>query len=144
VNVLAPTARSLVLTGDDSYRLVLELVEPRYVYVFEQRPTGTLALLYPNQAYSAVPNPVLPGQVTYLPAEPNGFFHEGEAGRFRLYVVAAEQSAPELETLYARYARQGTRLVRRTRLARLQEQLDAQSSRLTEGVSGYRLEFEVR
>jgi hypothetical protein len=144
VDVLAPGARPIVLTADDSYRLLLESVAARYVYVYQQAPTGALSLLYPNEAYSPKQNPMLAAETAYLPAAPSGFYLEGEVGRFRLYIVAAEEPASELETLYARYSARGIRFDRDKRLALLEDRLETLAGGLIEGTTGWVFEFEVR
>ena len=58
VDVLAPSAQTVVLTADDSYRLLFEPEAARYVYVYQQAPTGALSLLYPNEVYSPKQNPM--------------------------------------------------------------------------------------
>jgi hypothetical protein len=142
-DVLAPPRTTTVLTSADSYRLVLELAAPRQVYVYQQVPAGALALLYPNEAYGPVERPVPAAETVYLPAEPNGLYLDEVEGQIRLYVVAAEEPVPALETL-VRYSQRGIRLGRRKSLARLQEKLDAIAAGQVEGASGWVFEFEVR
>jgi len=144
VDVLASQASRIRPVADDSYRLVLQPAADQYVYVYQQSPGGTLVALYPNQGYSPAQNPAFGGETFYLPAEPNGFYLEGEEGSVRLYVVAAKEPIPELETLYERYSGPGIRLGRQKSLALLLERLDALVGGQVEGASGWTFEFEVR
>jgi hypothetical protein len=144
IDLLAQHLPRVVLTAEDSYRLVLEPAADRHVYVYQRSPSGTLVALYPNEAHSPARNPVHAGGTVYLPAEPNGFYLEKEEGVVRLYVVAAEEPVPELEALYDRYSRPGLRLGRQRNLDLLLERLDALASGQIAGASGWTFEFEVR
>jgi hypothetical protein len=143
VDVMAAYTRPLVLAAEESYRLVLESAEARYVYVYQQTPAGALVSLYPNAEYSPATNPIPAAERVYLPVEPNGFYLEDAAGVSRLYVVAAEEPLPELESLYARYRRRIC-FDRGKRLELLRQRLDVIVSGQEEGVCGWTLEFEVR
>jgi hypothetical protein len=144
VNVLTLYARPVVLTAEDSYRLVLEPAAVQYVYVYQQTPAGMLVQLYPNEAYSPRQNPMQAEKKVYLPGEPNGFYLEGQEGASRLYVVAARASVSELESLYAQYSQRGIWLGRRKSLATVQELLDVIVEGQMDGVSGWTFAFEVR
>jgi hypothetical protein len=106
IDLLNPPEQSPVLTPADNYRLVLEPVEERYVHVYQVTSSGSLVQLFPNPAYSAVPNPLLPGQLTMLPAEPNWLYLDGSPGEERLYVVASSQPLQDLDALYAQYTQE--------------------------------------
>jgi hypothetical protein len=106
VDLLSPPEEILVLTPADDYRLVLEPVEGRHVYVYQLTSSGSLVQLFPNPAYSAAPNPLPPGQLTLLPAEPNWLYLDGSPGEERLYVVASPQPLQDLDDLYAQYTQQ--------------------------------------
>jgi hypothetical protein len=69
---------------------------------------------------------------------------EGQEGRVRLYIVAADRPVSELESLYAQYSQRGIRFGRRKRLRILQEQLEGIVEGRMDGVSGWTFEFEVR
>ena len=81
-------------------------VEEAHVYVYQYTSSGSLVKLFPNPAYSAVPNPLLPGQSTVLPSEPNWLYLDGVPGEERLYIVASPRPLPKLDDLYARYTRE--------------------------------------
>jgi hypothetical protein len=106
VDLLNPPEELLALTPADNYRLALELTEEQHVYVYQLTSSGSLVQIFPNRAYSAVPNPLLPGQVDMLPAEPNWLYLDGIPGKERLYVVASPQPLGDLDDLYARYGQE--------------------------------------
>ncbi len=106
VDLLNPPEEILVLTPADDYRLVLEPVEECHVYVYQMTSSGSLVQLFPNPAYSAVQNPLLPGQLTLLPAEPNWLYLDGSSGEERLYVAASPRPLPALDDLYAQYTQE--------------------------------------
>jgi hypothetical protein len=105
IDLLNPPEEILVLTPADNYRLVMEAVEERNVYVYQLTSSGSLVQLFPNPAYSTATNPFLAGQPTMVPAEPNWLYLDGVAGEERLYVVAAPQPLQDLDDLYAEYSR---------------------------------------
>lgn len=141
VDLLAPQPSSVVLTADDSYRLVLAPVTDRYVYVYQQLPGGAIVSLYPNAVYSPVQNPMRADRPVYLPTEPNGFYLKEEEGSVRLYVVAAEEPVPELGTWYGQ---PGFRLWRRKSPVLVRERLEALVGGQTAGAAAWTFEFEVR
>jgi hypothetical protein len=106
VDLLNPPEETLALTVADNYRIVLEPVEERHVYVYQLTSSASLVQLFPNPAYSAGPNPLVPGQLTTLPAEPNWLYLDGAAGEERLYVVASPQPLQDLDDLYTQYSQQ--------------------------------------
>jgi hypothetical protein len=105
VDLLNPPDEILALTSADDYRLVLEPAEESYAYVYQLTSSGNLVQLFPNPAYSAVPNPLLPGQPTMLPAEPNWLYLDGVPGKERLYLVTSSQPLQDLKDLYTRYSK---------------------------------------
>jgi hypothetical protein len=144
VDLLASKQPRVKLTADDSYRLVLEMMADRHVYVYQRAPRGEIELLYPNAGYSLVENPIRAADTVYLPDVPNGFYVESREGLYRLYVVAAEGAMSELETLNLRSSRPGIQLGRRKRAMLLVERLDALVGGQIEGARGWAVEFEFR
>jgi hypothetical protein len=144
VDLLTPKLSTVRLTSEASYRLRIELEEARHVYVYQEALNGSLALLFPNQVYSPKRNPTPAGGVIYLPAEPHGFYVEGETGSLWLIIVVAEEPMPELLTLYERYSRPGISLSRSRSLALLGQRLDALTNEETEKARGWRVGLEAR
>ena len=116
VDLLNPPEETVVLTPADNYRLALELLEERHVYAFQYTSSGSLVQLFPNPVYSAADNPLLPGEVTRIPAEPNWLYLDGSPGEERLYVLAAAQPLRELEKSYAKYVKETDEAVKGERL----------------------------
>jgi hypothetical protein len=104
VDLLNPPGEPPILTPADNYRLVLEPVEERHVHVYQLTSFGSLVRIFPNPAYSKVPNPLPAGQLTMLPAEPNWLYLDGPPGQERLYVVASPRPLQALDDLYAQYS----------------------------------------
>jgi hypothetical protein len=112
VDLLAPRPPSIVLTSEDSYRLLLEPAVEGHVYVFQRLPSGGLAQLFPAEVRSVIQNPLQAARKVYLPAPPRGFYVEGEQGQGVLYIVFADAPLADLETLSERASR-GSLLGRR-------------------------------
>lgn len=103
VDLLNPPGELPALTPADNYRLILEPVQERHVHVYQLTSSGSLVQIFPNPAYSPVPNPLGAGQLTTLPAEPNWLYLDGKPGEERMWVVASPQPLRELDDLYAQY-----------------------------------------
>jgi hypothetical protein len=103
IDLQAPWDETLALTSADNYRLLLEPIGDRYVYVFQLTSTGVLVELFPNETYSSAQNPLRQGQTYYLPPEPNWFYLGQDEGEERLYVIASAQPMQGLEDLYTQY-----------------------------------------
>jgi hypothetical protein len=127
VDLLSPPAETLVLTAADNYRLVLEPAEERHVYVYQLASSDSLVQLFPNPAYSAEPNPLPPGQLTVLPAEPNWLYLEGVGGENRLYVVACSRPLQDLDDLCAQYGQDPDAASRRAVLSDLLDMIQTVS-----------------
>ena len=123
VDLLNPPAETVVLTPADNYRLALEPLEERHVYAYQYTSSGSLVQVFPNPAYNAAENPLLPGEVTRIPAEPNWLYLDGAPGEERLYVLAAAQPLRELEKIYAEYVKETDEAVKREHLLVFFDQL---------------------
>lgn len=123
VDLQVPQEEVVRLTPADNYRLLLEPLEARHVYVFQETAAGILARLFPNEGYTTLQNPLAAGQAAYLPAEPNWFYLGEEKGEERLYVVASAQPMQELEAQYARYSQAEDEVEKQALLASLLETL---------------------
>ena len=113
VDLLDPPEETVVLTQADNYRLSLELVEERHVYVYQYTTSGSLVRLFPNPAYSTAENPLPPGQLTRIPVEPNWLYLDGSSGEERLYVIAAAQPLRKLEDIYTEYTKETDEAIKR-------------------------------
>ena len=116
IDLQSPPEETMVLTPADNYRLALELVDERHVYVYQSTSSGSLVQIFPNPAYSAAENPLLPGQLTSLPDEPNWLYLDGVPGEEQLYVLAAPEPLRRLDTLYAKYTQETDETIKREHL----------------------------
>lgn len=124
VDLLNPPEETVTLTPADNYRLTLEPGEERYVYAYQLTSSGSLVQLFPDPAYSAVANPLAPGQLTRVPAEPNWLYLGGAPGEEQLYVIASPQPFQELDDLYAQYTQEPDEASKREILPDLLHMLD--------------------
>ncbi|MGD8626393.1 MAG: DUF4384 domain-containing protein [Anaerolineae bacterium] len=144
VDLLNPPREPLVLTPADNYRLLLEPVEAQHVYVYQRTAAGNLVQLFPNPAYSPVPNPIPPGQLTVLPAEPNWLYLDGVPGEERLYLVASPQPLHDLDDLYTRYRQAPDAAGKAELLSELLGMLDSLVETQPDGAGAVEFAFQHR
>jgi hypothetical protein len=125
IDLQIPQEEVVTLTPADNYRLFLEPVEDRYVYVFQLTPSDILMRLFPEEVYSAVQNPLQARSQYYLPSEPNWFYLGGGVGEERLYVVASPRLLQGLEDAYIRYTQIGDESQKQELLAELLNRLES-------------------
>jgi len=142
VNLQALPDERIALTAADNYRLLLEPSADWTVYVFQLTSSNILVKFFPNEAYSAVRNPLRQGQTYYLPSGPNWFYLGQEEGQESLYVIASAEPMPDLEDLYARYSQADDESREQELLSSLLERLDAVREVDGEGMAGWVLVFD--
>jgi hypothetical protein len=103
LDIRAPQDETITLSSEDNYRLVLELAQERYVYVYLIGDDQSLIRLFPNPEYQPAQNPLQSGKTYIFPAPPNWFFVQEAGGEATLYVIASDQPQPEWDDLYTRY-----------------------------------------
>jgi hypothetical protein len=72
---------TISLSSDDNYRLILQLPQERYVYVYQVKDQKQLVRLFPNAEYYPAQNPLQAGKRITIPLPPNWFYVGKEAGR---------------------------------------------------------------
>jgi hypothetical protein len=131
VDMLAGSTAEMHLTSEQNYRIYFEADADTYAYVFQVTTTGKIIQLFPNEAYSALDNPVRKGGMVYAPAEPNWFYLSADVpadaleGENRIYVIASSEALRELEDLYSRYSQVEESAEREGLQAKLIQTLDA-------------------
>jgi hypothetical protein len=123
-----PQEEKITLTSDDNYRLVMQTVGERHVYVYQLDSCGELMKLFPNNIYTIVQNPLQQEQRYYLPSDPNWFHLGEEKGEERIYVVASPQPIPKLDELYAQYDKTANEPGRQESLSYLLKELNGELS----------------
>ncbi len=93
------------LSSEDNYRLVIELPEERYVYVFQAGVDATVLRLFPNADYNPAQNPVQAGKTVFIPLQPNWFYVEKDSGEIQIFVVTSAGPLEDWDEIYAEYSR---------------------------------------
>jgi len=91
------------LSSDDNYRLLFQLNQERFVYMYQLDTKKKLTKLFPNENYSAAQNPLQAGQIYYLPQPPNWFYLDNGKAEETIFIVASSQPKGELDNLYDQY-----------------------------------------
>jgi|GEM_PF-3142485 len=99
-------------TIQDDYRLVFQLKENLYLYIFRIDPKGKLSFLFPNPNLNELTNPLKSGEYIYLPDQNNWLFWEGIPGEETIYFVTSQGPREDIESPYKRFleSREGTLL----------------------------------
>jgi hypothetical protein len=103
LDIRAPQDKIITLSSEDNYRLVLELAQERYIYVYLIGDDQSLIRLFPNSEYQPEQNPLQPGKTYIIPAPPNWFFVQEIEGEVTLYVISSDLPQPEWDELYIQY-----------------------------------------
>jgi hypothetical protein len=119
LDMKVPQDKSITLSSEDNYRLLLELAQERYVSVYQMGPGQSLIRLFPNQEYLSVKNPLRPGQTYILPSPPNWFYAEEAQGEVIIYIIASNEPQQEWDDLYAQYESTEKKKMKKEILSRL-------------------------
>jgi len=103
LDIRAPKDKVLSLSSEDNYRLLLELAQERYIYIYQLSAEKTLTRLFPNQLYHPLNNPLQLGQKYILPSPPNWFYAQEAQGEVVIYIIASNEPQQEWDDLYAQY-----------------------------------------
>jgi hypothetical protein len=103
LDIRVPQDKTITLSPEDNYRLVLELAQETYVFVYQTDNGEQLIRLFPNPEYQAAQNPLQQGKTYFFPPPPNWFYVQGAGVDVTLYVIASDRPHPEWDDLYARY-----------------------------------------
>jgi hypothetical protein len=144
LDVLIPPEGMVTLTSMDNYRLLQEPSREAYVYVYQLSSDDLIALLFRNEAYSPVQNPLKAGVTHYLPAEPNWFYLAEGAGEERLYIVASSDPLPDLDDLYLQYSQGQGAPGQQEVLSNLLDRLDTLVESPSEAAAGWKFIFTHR
>ncbi len=97
-----PIKKPVTLSAKDDFRLLTQPAQPRYLSVYLVNPDDKILALHPETGF----NPLHPLKTTLLPAPPNWFYLSGESGAYRLLLITARRTIPELDELYNQYLQQ--------------------------------------
>jgi hypothetical protein len=92
------------LSSEDNYRLVLQLPQERYVYVYQVGADKQLIRLFPNTEFNPAQNPIQAGKTIFIPIPPHWFFVEEDAGEVFVYVVTSAEPLKNWDGHYAEYS----------------------------------------
>ena len=107
-DIKVPQEEILALSSEDNYRLVLQLPQVRYVYVFQVVGDTHLVRLFPNAGYSPSQNPLQGGETIIIPTPPDWFFVGKDDVEVSLYVVTSSRPLQGWDEVYADYSRSGS------------------------------------
>jgi cytoskeletal protein RodZ len=102
----SPQDEIIALSSEDNYRLIIELPQERYVYVFQVGTDTRLVRLFPNTDFHSEKNPLQAGKTIIVPMPPNWFYAEKDSwGEVLIYVVTSAGPLEDWDEIYAEYFR---------------------------------------
>jgi cytoskeletal protein RodZ len=104
---------TISLTSDDNYRLVIQLPQEQYVYVYQVKDEKQLVRLFPNAGYNPAQNPLQAGKKIIIPSPPNWFYVGNETGEARVYMVTSPTPLIDWERNYVEYSQAGSARLKR-------------------------------
>ena len=91
LDISVPQDEIIFLSSEDNYRLILQLPQEHYVYVFQVEADKQLTRLFPNTEYNPEQNPLQAGIMIIIPLPPNWFYVEKAKGEVLIYVVTSAE-----------------------------------------------------
>jgi hypothetical protein len=104
LDISAPQDEIISLSSEDNYRLILQLPQERYVYVFQVGADEQPIRLFPNKEYNPSKNPLQAGKTIIIPLPPNWFYVEKDAGEVLIYVLTSVEPLQDWDEIYAKIA----------------------------------------
>jgi len=102
LDISSPQDEIMSLSSEDNYRLILQLPQERYVYVFQAGANKQLTRLFPNTEYNPVQNPLQAGKTIIIPSPPNWLYMEKGMGEMLIYVVTSAVPLQDWDEIYAK------------------------------------------
>ncbi len=123
----------IFLASKDNYRLLFQLRQKFYIYIYQLDSSQMLTRLFPNDKYSPDQNPVQKGQLYHLPAALDWLFSKNSGGEEKIYVIAS--SSPKLiwDELYEQYFRLKKTRKKLEFVSRLLDEFEDVENNLTPG-----------
>jgi cytoskeletal protein RodZ len=132
------------LSSEDNYRLVLQLPQVRYAYVFQIGADKQVIRLFPNTEYNPAQNPLQPGKPILIPMPPNWFYVEKDSGDVSIFVVTSAEPLQDWDELYTEYSRAGNRRKKQEISTKLLDRIDMDKQSLENQVSVRVFKFRIR
>ncbi len=104
LDISLPQDETISLSSEDNYRLILQLPEERYIYVYQVGADKQLVRLFPNTEYNPAQNPLQAGKTIFIPLPPNWFYVEKDTGELLIYVVTSAEPLQNWDDIYAKIA----------------------------------------
>ena len=104
LDISSPQDEIMSLSSEDNYRLILQLPQERYVYVFQVEADKQLTRLFPNTEYNPEQNPLQAGKTIIIPLPPNWFYVEKDREEVLIYVVTSAEPLQDWDEIYAKIA----------------------------------------
>jgi len=125
LDIRAPKDKILTLSSEDNYRLLLELAQERYVYVYQTGDNQSLSRLFPNPEYQPAQNPLQSGQTFIFPTPPNWFYVQEVEAEVVVYIIASDEPKQEWDDLYTQYEITKKKKMKKEILSRMIDEFSA-------------------
>ena len=144
LDIDSPQEEIISLSSKDNYRLILQLPQGRYAYVFQIGADRQVIRLFPNSEYSPAQNPLQPGKTILIPLPPNWFYVDKDSGEVSIYVVTSAEPLQNWDELYTEYSRAGNIKKKQEISTKLLDRIETDKQSLEEQVSVRVFKFNIR
>ncbi|UCE39888.1 MAG: DUF4384 domain-containing protein [Candidatus Aminicenantes bacterium] len=143
LDIDSPQDEITSLSSEDNYRLILQLPQERYVYVFQVGAEEQIVRLFPNTDYNSEQNPIQAGNTVIIPLPPNWFYVEKDVGEVLIYVVTSAEQLHTWDELYAEFSQTSKTEQKQKISTRLLNQIEQNKQKLEEKVSVRVFRFNI-
>ncbi|MFC1554544.1 DUF4384 domain-containing protein [candidate division KSB1 bacterium] len=134
----------LSLTVKNSYRLLIEPVEERYVYIFQVDSEDRILRIFPNENFSSHNNPLNMSESYHLPDNLNWLYFDKPSERETIYILAFFEMQNNLNELFGRYQSERNNTEKAAILSRILDIFSAVENGQIENAFFTQIEFSIR
>jgi len=104
VNIQEKRDEIINLSLDENYRLVLQLSQDRFVYIFQMDSRKRILRLFPEKKFSSIENPLKKDKLYVVPSSAQWFHLLETAEEETVFVIATAEPQLEWDELYSQYS----------------------------------------
>lgn len=141
VNIREKRDEKIYLTSDDNYRLVLQLSQERFVYIFQLDSRKRILRLFPENKFSSIENPLTKDKTYEVPISDQWFHLVENAEEETLFVIATVEPQQEWDELYSQYITMRKKMKKMRSLIRLVDEWESLAQKQTIDAMVYKFSF---
>ncbi len=104
VNIQEKRDEIINLSLDENYRLILQLSQERFVYIFQLDSQKRILRLFPEKKFSSIENPLKKDKIYVVPASAQWFHLLETVEKGTIFVISTVEPQREWDELYSQYS----------------------------------------